>query len=113
MGKMSRDKGATYEREVCSQLRMIFPESCRNLEQTRTADGRDIDGTKPLCIQCKRRDKVSMSTLRSGLEEAILSADDAHPFPCVITRSDGDISLITFRLGDFIDMWFDVTHWEV
>ena len=112
MGKKSRDKGAGYEREVCSELRLCFPECCRNLEQTRTADGRDLDNTKPLCIQCKRRKNVTMGVLRAGLNEAVASCDADHAFPCVVTRSDDEVSLITFRLGDFMDMYFEKEHWE-
>jgi hypothetical protein len=53
-----------------------------------------------------------MGVLNAGLDEAIASCDSDYAFPCVVTRSDDGVSLITFRLGDFMDMYFDKEHWE-
>lgn len=59
MGKPARRKGASYENQIASELRVLDPhffgDAKRHLEyQTPEADaGRDLDGTEPFAIQCK------------------------------------------------------------
>lgn len=113
MGSRERNKGAGYEREVCKNLYIIFPMACRNLEQVRTSEGRDLDNTQPLCIQCKRRKKVTMATAKQGLDEAISSADDEYWCPMVVFRDDAGESYVMLKERDFTALYFDMTNWEV
>lgn len=56
MGKMSRDKGAAYERRVAAMFKEYgWVNAKRHLEvQADEAKfGRDLDGTQPLAVQCK------------------------------------------------------------
>lgn len=55
MGKLSRTKGHSFEREVAIKLRPIFPEARRQLEyHSADANGVDIANTGFYKIQCKK-----------------------------------------------------------
>ena len=107
MGRKSRTKGQQYEIEVRDALRDLFNDPQRNLDQVREKEGRDLDGTQPLTVQCKRRKRVAMGTVMAGLQEAIESCDNEYTTPCVVFRSDFGVSHITFVLDDFVALLYD------
>ena len=91
MGKASRTKGAAAEREVVAILRDHgpFPYADRDLEQVRGTDnGRDIVNTPGMCVQVKRRKRVTQSVIEAGLAEAAGSTTDDDPLAVVFHRSD-------------------------
>ena len=61
MGKKSRTKGKTGEREFINLIRGFFPstEITRNLNQTRNG-GHDIDGLDGWAVEVKRQENLSI-----------------------------------------------------
>lgn len=89
MGKMQRNKGAGYEREVCALLSDILGrEVKRNIGQAR--DGGDDITVGPFRVECKRRAKVGNLYEWMAQVEAASKPGD---IPVVICRGDGKKSL--------------------
>jgi len=92
MGKLSRNKGAQFEREIVRIL------NDHNLNATRTAPMQASHSTKFAdvesdlgLIECKRRAR-EFSTLYEALKDA----------NCVVFRDDRKEALIAFELEDFL-----------
>lgn len=128
MGKMQRNKGASFERDVCkifsADLRPGGPEFKRNIGQARDG-GNDID-VGPLVIEVKIR--KTLGTVYGWLQQAIVAATErswamttgpasqalrssAVPpaesthVPIVVARQDGDCSpIVILRLSDFLTL---------
>jgi hypothetical protein len=115
MGKMQRNKGSQFEREVCdlftSALNPDEPFK-RNIGQARDG-GNDID-VGPLVVECKRR--KTLGTVYGWLQQAIEAVrgralqrypkTDNHftpMIPIVVARQDGDTApIVILRLSDFL-----------
>jgi hypothetical protein len=68
-------------------------------------DGRDFDNTNPLCIQAKRRKKVGINEVNTGYLEACESASAYdYPYPAIVWRSDGGVSMIAMDLDHFVEV---------
>jgi hypothetical protein len=102
MGKKSRTKGASYENEVCKALFKFFPSAKRNLAQYQSSDGRDLDGTAPICFQLKRRRRTTLATIKNAYIEAAESLDDDYLMPAAVWRDDGGQSMVMLSLDDLI-----------
>lgn len=99
MGKLSRTKGHSYEREVAKQLRGLFPDAKRHLEmQKEEAMGFDLDNTGSWRVQCKRGARYAPL---SRLKEP--RVDKVGGMPVLITRGDCERSVIAFYLDDFLN----------
>lgn len=90
MGKMQRNKGSAYEREVAAalfdELGLTFT---RNLEQVRTGGEGDLvceDQDFPFLIECKRRKGGAFD--RAWMVQATHAADKAALLPAVLYRMD-------------------------
>lgn len=102
MGKLSRQRGCSYEREVVKELKKVFPECRRHLEfQVEEAvDGVDIVNTGKLRFQCKRgRKYCSLSKIKEIKKEGI---------KCLVTRADNENSIVCLYLDDFIKILEDI-----
>jgi hypothetical protein len=102
MGKKSRTKGATYENEVCKALFKFFPSAKRNLAQYQGSDGRDLDGTSPMCFQLKRRKKTTLAEIKNAYIEAAESIDCEYLLPVACWRDDAGQSMAMLSLDDLI-----------
>lgn len=102
MGKKSRTKGATYENEVCKKIFKFFPSAKRNLAQYQGSDGRDLDGTAPICFQLKRRKKIMLSEIKNAYIEAAESLDEGYIIPVACWRDDGGQSMVMLSLEDLV-----------
>jgi hypothetical protein len=93
MGRLSRDKGARFEREVAKAL---------GTERTGTrgkADKEHADVVHPrFFVQCKRRAKLSIS---SWWKETSEGATKAGKTPILVVREDRGEALAVMRLEDF------------
>lgn len=112
MGKLQRNKGATYEREVAHELsRLLGLPFKRVLGQERdgggdvTAEGLDV------LFECKRR--KSLKGMYGWMDQVTYSAYGVRgrrtacgldtigfPTPVVVFRADNEESLVMFRLKD-------------
>ena len=99
MSKLAKDRGASYEREVCKALSdALGSKVTRVLGQARDG-GSDID-LGPFLIECKRRRKIA---IYEWMEQAKVSSK-GDKMPVVICRGDGKESLVIFRLDDAIKL---------
>lgn len=99
MSKLAKDRGASYEREVCKALSdALGSKVTRVLGQARDG-GSDID-LGPFMIECKRRRKIAVY---EWMEQAKVSSK-GEKMPVVICRGDGKESLVIFRLDDAIKL---------
>ena len=104
MGKLSRTKGHSFEREVAIMLKGMDPEAKRHLEyQVEECGGRDIDTKLPLCIQCKSTAQVAIAL--KGLKQAEESAKEGEWPVCFanITPRKGNIAVM--YLEDFLEIF--------
>jgi len=115
MGKKSRTKGHTFEREMSNELKVVWPRAKRGLSQSRFggAEVPDIEGT-PYHVECKRRAKVGgviADALKQALRDSIALALASTPPryrkpPLAIVRGDGDTSkvIVAMYLDDFLGL---------
>jgi Holliday junction resolvase len=114
MGKRSRTKGATYEREIASTLqKALGVEVKRRLGQAREG-GEDIDLTTlalPLTLECKRRAQPLVAL--KWLEQAQAASEGKGSTPVVITRGDNSPSLVVMTLDDWLAMFTKALAWAL
>lgn len=97
MGKLSRQRGASYEREVAKALHKMFPKARRHLEyHALDANGVDLQDTGPFAIQCKRGRTYAPI---NKIKEVQCSPD---MIPMLVTRADNEESLVVLSLENFI-----------
>ena len=97
MGKLSRTKGQTAEREVCALLSTAFGRNInRNLGQERDS-GHDIT-LLPYHIEVKRRARIAK------LYEWVNGAARPGRVPIVTLRSDQHEWLVIMKLSDWMDI---------
>ena len=100
MSKLGKERGASYEREVCKTLsERLGTKVSRVLGQARDG-GSDID-LGPFMIECKRRRKIGVY---EWMEQAKTSAAATGQTPIVVCRADGEESLCIIRLDDAIKL---------
>lgn len=103
LGKHQRTKGHGFEREVAIQLRKVFPECKRHLEnQIQEAKGFDLDNTGPFRFQCKAMARYAPI---SRIEEV---QDLAGTIPALITKGDRKKPVVALYLEDFIRILDDI-----
>ena len=97
MGKLSRTKGQTAEREVCALLSTAFGRTItRNLGQERDS-GHDIT-VEPYHIEVKRRARIAK------IYEWVDGAARPGSVPVVALRSDRQDWLVIMRLDSWLDL---------
>lgn len=100
MSKLSRQRGATYEREVANEIFDVLGVRIRrNLKQYQVKDEGDLILGKYL-IECKRRRKIAVYDFIEQAERAC----EAGQIPLVIMREDGGKSLALLRLPDLLTL---------
>lgn len=100
MGKMSRTKGRTAEREVELLLQAAGLHTDRNLGGRTQVSG-DIAVNEPaLAIEVRRRESLSLSSW-SAEHEAMTPS---HLLPAVVYRRSREPWRISLRLTDFLDL---------
>jgi len=99
IGKLSRAKGHSFEREVAILFRAIYPGARRQLEyHSADANGVDISGTGPYRIQCKRGRKYA--TL-SKIKEVTYD-EFSGEVPLLVTQGDRERILVALPLEEFL-----------
>jgi Holliday junction resolvase len=99
MGKMQRDKGHNFEREMANILKEVFPNAKRGIGQARSAsEVPDVDGT-PFWVECKRG---RMPNVRAAIRQA-QEATDGRPY-LVVVRDDYAPAFVTMSLETFLDL---------
>ncbi|WDI44757.1 hypothetical protein [Bremerella sp. P1] len=101
MGKASRVKGASGEREAAKEFNNLFPgvEAKRGIAQTRHGgkEGADLSMQPNLHIEVKRQKKVS---IKAAMKQAEDDAQGTGGTPGTVTREDGKPWYFCCRLED-------------
>jgi Holliday junction resolvase len=99
MGKMSRNKGAGFERTVAAMLRDAgFPNAARGLGQARSGgEVPDVDGTG-YWIECKARKAIDVT---GAYEQGIEACAGARPVIAITKRDRGPV-LVTMSFDEFV-----------
>jgi len=101
MAKISRQRGATYEREVANEIfDMLGVRIKRNLKQCQQADEGDLLLGDYL-IECKRRKAIAVHEFMGPGLLRLVSQDRT---PVVIMRADGKKSLAVLHLPDLLKL---------
>jgi N-dimethylarginine dimethylaminohydrolase len=100
MAKISRQRGATYEREVANEIfDMLGVRIKRNLKQYQQSEEGDLILGQYL-IECKRRKKIAVHEF---MDQAVKACDPGQT-PVVIMRADGKKSLAVLHLPDLLKL---------
>ena len=106
MGKISRNKGSAYEREIAQKLDALLGiKFSRNLEQVRTAAHGDLvadDDAFPFSIECKRYAN-GISCLTAWKDQAVKAAAMCGKIPCVIFRFDRQETRVAVPLACLVN----------
>jgi Holliday junction resolvase len=99
MGKMQRNKGHQFERDIVNALKNMGYDAARNLNQTRDSGG-DINLARWL-IECKRY--ATIGRVYGWLDQAIEAASGIQK-PIVIAKADREEEIVIMRLSDFWEL---------
>lgn len=104
MSKMSRDKGANFEREIA---RKIYDELGikvdRNLSQYQKTGLSDLYGLDGWSIECKRRKKMTDADITTFWGETCMQAKKEKAKPVLIYKEDYKRTRCVMRLCDLGD----------
>lgn len=100
MSKLSRQRGATYEREVANEIfEMLGIRIKRNLKQYQQSEEGDLILGDYL-IECKRRRKIAVYDWMKQADTACTPGQTS----VVICRADGEKSLAIMHLPDLLKL---------
>lgn len=98
MGKLSRNKGKRYERELANYLSDNGFPSRRGQQFSGGGDSPDVISEEfPFHIEAKRTERLM---LYDAMTQSIRDAGDKPP--CVIHRKNNSESMFTCRLSDLV-----------
>lgn len=112
MGKSQRNKGASYEREVCTEINAALGTDIkRHIGQARDGGHDALCG--PLVLEMKRR--KTLTTFRQWYEQAmracarvieakVLDGDSSPSFPVIVCREDNGESFVLLSLQHFLKL---------
>ena len=98
MGALSRTRGATFEREVCSLLSDHLGVKVRRILGQERDSGSDVRCGRWL-IEAKRR--RSLALVYGWLRQVEAAAEPGQP-AAVVFRADGEQPVVMLRLPDFV-----------
>jgi Holliday junction resolvase len=91
MNVNSRNKGATFERDIARELNLLTGVSFkRDIEQYRAADRGDLiadDDAWPFTVECKRY-RAGDGCKDAWIAQAVKAAKAAGKLPCVVFKFD-------------------------
>ena len=106
MGKMSRDKGKRFERQIAALFRDEgFSEAHRTAQfRGNTGQAGDVEGLQGIHVECKHCERM---TLYPWVEQAVrdASASDNGSLPVVIHKANNKEILCTMRFSDWVQLY--------
>lgn len=99
-GKLARQRGVSFEREIAMGLRPVFPKARRHLEyQSAEANGVDLVETGLYRIQCKRGKKyASLSAIQEVQADEVVRGE----IPVLVTQGDRQRILAVIPFEEFV-----------
>ncbi len=99
MGRKSRTKGHSFEREMANLFRLVFPDARRQLEyHVKDANGVDLQGTGRYRVQCKRCKKYASITAINEIRA------EPGTIPVLVTRGDNCKAMAVLPLDELITL---------
>lgn len=100
MSKLSRQRGASYEREVANEIfDLLGIRIRRNLKQYQVSEEGDLILGQYL-IECKRRRKIAVHEFMEQADKAC----EPGQTPIVVMRGDGKRSLAVMHFNDLLKL---------
>lgn len=107
MGKMSRDKGKRYERELASAFRDYGYDARRTSQYCgQTGDAADVVGLPGIHVEAKHCERVS---IYDWMAQAKHDAEKSGNKPAVFFRRNRSETLVTMRFDDWMELY---REWE-
>lgn len=100
MGKMSRNKGKTGEREIASILREYGYDARRGVQYHGGADSPDVVGLPGIHIEVKRTERLSLYDAMAQAKH-----DCGSNIPVVMHRKNNCEWVAIMRLSDFMEIY--------
>jgi hypothetical protein len=114
MGRMQREKGKRWEREVAGYLRDIFGEKvCRGWQARLGSDDPDVKNVPRQWVECKHDNGISVhAAMVQAITEMGKSRASPDTWPVVYFKRDRTEPLAVMRLKDFLDLLRDWWTWH-
>ena len=116
IGKRSRTKGSTYERQVVRDLKSIFGDNIkRGLAQSRFGAGEapDVDGVPCLWFEVKHGKQVNLRAAYAQAVDAMAAAGRTKDrWPVAVCKDDRKNALVVMGWDHFLELlaeWHDVS----
>ncbi len=100
-GKMSREKGKRYEREVARFLKDNGYDARRGQQYCGASGDADVIGLPGIHIECKHVEKMA---LYDWMSQSVRDAKEDE-IPVVFHRKNNCATLVTMRAEDFITLY--------
>lgn len=101
IGKLSRNKGKVYERELAGNLREYGYDTHRGQQFCGKNGDADVVGLPGIHIEAKRREQI---TIYDWMAQSISEAKQEES-PVVMFRKSNCETLVVMRLPDFMDLY--------
>lgn len=109
MGKMSRDKGKVYEREIANALKTHGYDTRRSAQvMGKTGQAADVVGLPGIHIEAKRQEQIR---IYDWMEQAIRDSEASGKgdLPAVFFRKNNEKTMVCMRLDDWMEIY---KEWE-
>ncbi len=107
MGKMSRDKGKRYEREIAGMLRDYGYDARRTAQNCgKSGDAADVVGLDGIHIECKHQEAIK---IYDYMEQAKRDSKGTGNKPTVFFRKNNHETLVCMRFDDWMELY---REWE-
>jgi Holliday junction resolvase len=107
MGKMSRDKGKRYERELASKLREYGYDARRTSQYCgNTGDASDVVGLPGIHIEAKHQERIQ---IYEWISQATHDSAKSGNKPAVFFRKNNSETLVCMKFDDWIELY---REWE-
>ena len=103
MGKMSRDKGARFERTIANKLKDYGYKAMRTAQHCgKSGDAADVIGLPGIHIECKAQEKMH---LYEWMAQAERDAEGTGNIPTVVHKQNNMPILVTLKFEDFMELY--------
>jgi ribosomal protein L7/L12 len=105
-GKMSRNKGKSWERTVAAAFRELFGDQVRRGWQTREGhDEPDVTGVPRFHIEAKAHKLVNIAAaIRQAVTDRTKAKQDGKKWIVAVTKSDRCVPLATMPFDEFMEL---------
>ena len=105
MGKMSREKGARFERKIAKELKEWGYDAHRTAQyRGNTGDAGDVEGLPYVHLECKNQQRMSLYDWYAQSEHDARAAGK-NEIPVVIHKANNKPILVTMSFPHWLEMY--------